>query len=227
MKTSVLSFIAAVLLTGSAVHAQKGTTQVRAGVNLANVSVTGDGEVNNANNLTSFQVGLLTDIPLGGIVHLQPGVVFTGKGAKAERGNEGDLNYYKATVNPFYVEIPATVLLKVPMSASSAFIAGAGPYLGIGVSGKRKVESALFNSERNIRFSNDDPATFNQEEGAALGVLRRFDYGLNTTVGIESRSIVLSANYGYGLAKLQSGTNNGADNNNKNRVLSFTVGIKL
>lgn len=226
MKTKILSFCAAALLLTASAKAQRGA-QLRAGVNLANISVNDAGGVNSANNLTSFQVGILTDIPLAGIVHLQPGLIYTGKGSKVERGEEGGLGYYKATVNPYYVEIPATVLVKIPLSANSRFIAGAGPYLGVGVAGKRKVESAFLNTERSIKFSNDDPTTFGEDEGAALGVLRRFDYGFNSTVGIEGKSLVLSANYGYGLAKLQSGTDNGADNNNKNRVLSFTVGFKF
>lgn len=226
MKTKLFSFCAAALLLAASANAQRGA-QLRAGVNLANISVNDEGGVNSANNLTSFQVGILTDIPLAGIVHLQPGLIYSGKGSKVERGEEGGLGYYKATVNPYYLEIPATVLLKIPLSANSRFIAGAGPYLGIGVAGKRKVESAFLNTERSIKFSNDDPTTFDEEEGAALGVLRRFDYGFNSTVGIEGKSLVLSANYGYGLAKLQSGTDNGADNNNKNRLLSFTVGFKF
>jgi hypothetical protein len=80
---------------------------------------------------------------------------------------------------------------------------------------------------RDIKFSNDDPTTFNQEEGTGLGVIRRFDYGVNGTAGIEGKSLVLGVNYGLGMAKLQSGTNSSADNNNKNRVLSITLGLKL
>jgi hypothetical protein len=57
--------------------------------------------------------------------------------------------------------------------------------------------------------------------------MKRFDYGLNGLVGIETEDIVLSANYGLGLAKLQSGSGSGDDNNNKHRVLSFTLGFKL
>ena len=227
MKTKMLTLCAAALLTTAIAQAQRPAAQIRAGINLANISTNSDGDVHSANNLTSFQVGFLTDVPLAGIVHLQPGIIFSGKGAKVERGREGSPTYYKATTNPYYVEIPATVLLKIPMGPNSSFIAGAGPYLGIGVAGKRKVESSFLNSERKIRFSNDDPTTFSQEEGAAYGVLRRFDYGLNSTVGLEGKSLVLSANYGYGLAKLQSGMNNSVDNNNKHRVLSFTVGFKL
>ena len=73
----------------------------------------------------------------------------------------------------------------------------------------------------------DDPATVNVEEGAGLGIMKRFDYGLNGTVGIEVSKLVLSANYGWGLAKLQSGSGSGDDDNNKHRVLSFSLGFKL
>jgi hypothetical protein len=82
-------------------------------------------------------------------------------------------------------------------------------------------------TENNIEFSDDDPSTFGEEEGTGLGVLKRFDYGLNGVVGVEGKSLVLSAGYGLGLAKLQSGSNSSSDNNNKHRVLNFTVGFKL
>ena len=84
-----------------------------------------------------------------------------------------------------------------------------------------------FSSEKAIEFSSDDPSTFDYEEGAGYGIIKRFDYGLNGIAGIETKNIVLSINYGLGLAKLQSGSNSSADDKNKHRVLSFTVGIKL
>lgn len=90
-----------------------------------------------------------------------------------------------------------------------------------------KTFGVAFHSERSIEFSNDDPTTFNQEEGTGLGVMKRFDYGANGVVGIAGKSLVLSANYGLGLAKLQSGSNSGTDNNNKHRVISVNVGFRL
>ena len=75
--------------------------------------------------------------------------------------------------------------------------------------------------------SNDDPTTLSAEEGAGLGIMKRFDYGINGLAGIEFAKAVLSVNYGFGLAKLQSGSSSSSDNNNKHRVLSFTLGVKL
>jgi hypothetical protein len=108
---------------------------------------------------------------------------------------------------------------------------GAGPYVAVGISGKNKVDGKLsgasFHSEKNIRWSNDDPFTLDFEEGAGYGIMKRFDYGFNGMIGIQFLHVVLSLNYGYGLAKLQSGTNSEADDENKHRVISLTVGLKL
>ncbi len=156
--------------------------------------------------LTSFQAGILGDFHLASIVYLQPGLLFTGKGTKTQSGTEGSANWYKATTNPYYLELPVTLLLKSPTGAMK-FFGGVGPYIAMGIAGKNKSEGAIFgtsfSSEKSIKWSNDDPTTLNAEEGAGFGIMKRFDYGLNGTVGIEGKSAVFSVNYGLGLAKLQ------------------------
>jgi hypothetical protein len=221
----------AFVFAGFISQAQKG--QIRAGINLANVSVTENGRVNEANQLTSFQVGIIGDIRLGvSALSLQPGLLYTGKGSKIQEGTAGQSGYYKQTFNPRYIEVPVNLVFKAPITRSTRLFVGAGPYAAIGIGGDVKTEGTnllgqVYNRERDIEFSNDDPTTFNREEGAGLGLVRRFDYGLNGTAGLEGKSIVLGVNYGLGLAKLQSGTNSGEDNNNKHRVLSFTLGFKF
>ena len=209
--------------------AQKSSAILKAGVNLANVSVTDKGGIDDAKTLTSFQVGIVGDLNVTPFLAIQPGLIFTGKGTKAQSGNQGDANFYRATTNPYYLEIPVNLVFKTP-TGPTKFFAGAGPYLGVGIAGKNKVNGSFlgttFSSEEKIKWSNDDPATTDYEEGAGLGIVKRFDYGLNGLVGIETPNLVLSANYGLGLAKLQSGDGSG-NNNNKHRVLSFTIGFKL
>jgi hypothetical protein len=165
------------------------------------------------------------------VLYFQPGIVFTGKGSKIEIGRPEENLYAKQTSNPFYIEVPANLVIKLPFNSESHFFIGAGPYGAIGVAGKAKTDMTVLgfnsNSENSIKFSNDDPSTFGEEEGVGLGVLKRFDYGVNGIIGIEGKQLVLSAGYGLGLAKLQSGTNSSQDNNNKHRVLSFTIGVKL
>jgi hypothetical protein len=231
MKIKHFAFAAAALCAGFISHAQKG--QIRAGLNLANVSVSESGRVNEANQLTSFQVGVITEIPLGtSVLNLQPGLLYTGKGSKIQEGIAGQSGYYKQTFNPRYLEVPVNLVFKAPIGSSTKLFVGAGPYAAIGIGGNVKTEGTnilgqTYTRESDISFSNDDPTTFNEEEGAGLGIIRRFDYGLNGTAGFEGRSLVLGVNYGLGLAKLQSGSNSGEDNNNKHRVLSVTLGFKF
>lgn len=229
MKIKFFSYLTVAILAVTGINAQNG--QLKAGLNLANVSVTDNGRVDDANMLTSFQVGFMGDVSLGGPVYFQPGISFSGKGSKVQRGTAGTNGYFKQTFNPYYIEVPANVIFKLPMGGAAKFFGGAGPYLGIGVGGKTETEGQTllgkYSNERNISFSDDDPTTLSDEEGAGFGIVKRFDYGLNGTAGIEGKSIVVGVNYGLGLAKLQSGSNNSVDNNNKHRVLSFTLGFKL
>jgi len=225
MKTKFIAFVSALLVISSASQAQI----LKGGVNFANISINNDGDVDDNKVLSSFQVGISGDIKIVSFLYFQPGVYFTGKGSKTQSGETTDATYYRATTNPYYVEIPANFVLKTPGAVK--FFAGAGPYIAIGVAGKNKVEGKFlgtsFNSEDKIEWSDDDPTTLNYEEGAGYGILKRFDYGLNGIAGIETKNLVLSANYGYGLAKLQSGSNSSDDDKNKHRVFSVTVGIKF
>jgi hypothetical protein len=224
-----ISFIAVAIFLAAAANAQH--ARIEAGLNLANVSVTDNGRVDDANMLTSFRVGIVGDIKLAPMLAFQPGLYYTGKGSKVQKGQPGDNAYFKQTTNPFYFEVPANIVFKFPFATESHFFVGAGPYIAMGIAGKATTDKSILgvssHTEKSIVYSNDDPTTLNEEEGTGLGVMKRFDYGANGVVGVAGKSLVLSVNYGLGLAKLQSGSNSSADNNNKHRVISFKVGFKL
>lgn len=229
MKKFILLILPLFILLSA--NAQKSSAILRGGLNLANVSITESGRIDDAKTLTSFQAGIIGDVNLSDFIALQPGLLVTGKGSKTQSGDPSDANYFKATSNPIYIEVPLNLVFKAPLGSDTKFFAGGGPYLAVGIAGKNKTEGkifgASFSSEKNIEWSNDDPTTLDYDEGAGFGILKRFDYGLNGTAGIETKAIVLSANYGFGLAKLQSGSNSSEDDFNKHRVLSFTIGFKL
>ncbi|MBC7904731.1 MAG: PorT family protein [Gemmatimonadaceae bacterium] len=228
MKTILCLALASTLATAG--FAQKSNAWIKGGLNLANVSTTSDGRIDEANMLPSFHVGLMGDIPIGGVVALQPGLLFTGKGSKTQTGNPGDNYYFKATSNPLYVEVPLNLIIKLPMAKETNFFFGAGPYAAIGVAGKNKSEGEVvgvdFSGKENIKFSDDDPTTLNNQEGAGLGRMRRFDFGLNGTVGLQLNSVLFSVNYGHGLTKINSVAKND-DDKNKHRVFSFSLGFRL
>ena len=67
MKLKILPPIAIVsLFVFTSVHSQKSFAILKGGVNFANVSTTPDGRIDNANMLTSLQVGII------GYVHIAP-----------------------------------------------------------------------------------------------------------------------------------------------------------
>jgi hypothetical protein len=209
---------------------KEGSVYLKGGLNIANISTTSGGHIDHANDLASFHAGIMGDVPLGKVLALQPGLLFTGKGSKTQTGQPGDAYYWKATSNPCYIEIPLNLVVKVPLAdKGSDFFVGAGPYAAIGIAGKNKSEGNAgplgFNSSENIKFTDVDPS--NQQESSGLGIMHRFDFGLNGTAGFELGNVLLSVNYGYGLTKVNSVPKNNTDDKNKHRVLGVSVGFKL
>lgn len=229
-KTAI--FLIAIFGLAANVKAQTSKFYLKGGFNLANISYQKDGTIDDARSLPSFHAGLMADLPIAGfLLSLQPGIQFSGKGAKFEAGNSNDATYFRSTTNPYYVEVPLNLVVNLPLiDKESKIFLGAGGYAGVGVAGKNKVDGKVFGvgfeSEDKIDWSNDDPTT-GPEEGAGIGKMKRFDYGLNATAGFAFHNLLLSVNYSHGLAKINSGSDDNADDKNKNRVLSLSVGISL
>ena len=212
----------------TAVQAQK--VYLQGGANFANITNNKNGDVQDNNTLTSFNVGIMGSLGISKIIDIETGLLFTGKGVKSESIFD-DNNYAKIKFNPYYIELPVNVLVKFPLTNSSHLFVNAGPYAAVGVAGKRKLETKLLgvssNTETDIQFNNDDPTTA-QQENASYSKIKRFDYGLNFGGGIAFKSLILKANYGLGLAKINSTqTNNSDDQKNKYRTVSISVGIPL
>ena len=207
---------------------------IQGGLNLANITKTNDGQTEDNNILPSFNVGILGRLDLAPMFALESGVLLTGHGAKAETYFSNG-NYTKSKFNPLYIQVPLNAVVKIPLGTSkdskSNVFFNAGPYAAIGIGGKSKRETKvgpfISNSESSIEFSNDDPFT-SQEEDAGYNKLKRFDFGLNFGGGFQFDHFIIKANYGLGLAKINSTeSNNTANDKNKYRTLSFSVGIPL
>lgn len=220
-KFSALSFFVLVSIcvlqaqsttTTSSATANPGGFYIKGGVNFSNISTNNDGTYNDANTLTTFNVGLIGDVPLADVLSLQPGVVLTGKGSKAHNSLLNQTNKF----NPLYIEVPVNIVVKLPVGSDSRFFFGAGPYGALGVGGKSKTTGDLINESHNIKFgdSNGDD-------------LKSFDFGLNGLAGIEISRLMLGVNYGLGLSKIGPIQDNDSNDKNKYRVFSVNVGIRF
>ncbi len=223
-------FLGLVLTTAVALST-KAQVYVQGGLNLANITKTKDGQTEKNNILPSFNVGVLGRLPITTMFSLESGLLLTGRGSKAETYFNGGNDYVKTKFNPLYIEMPLNAVVKIPLEKESNVFFNAGPYVAVGIGGKSRQESKfgplMTSSTSNIKFSNDDPFT-SEEEDAGYDRLKRFDVGLNFGGGFQFGRIMLKANYGLGLTKINSTeSNNNADDKNKYRTLSFSVGIPL
>jgi hypothetical protein len=209
-----------------------GGVYLKGGLNIANISTNSDGTVSDANNLSSFHVGFIADVPLASVLSFQTGLMLTGKGAKTDiyYGTTTDDNYYKLKTNPLYIELPANLVIKIPMGSDARLFVGAGPYIAMGIGGKttgqRKALGVTSDYSQDIQFNDDDPTTSEQED-ASVNKLRRFDYGINALAGIEVQRFMIGVNYGWGLSKISSADNSNDNDKNKFRTLSVSLGIRL
>jgi len=230
--TLILAFISFFTLSLSAQKdgEKDNRSYIKAGLNIANVTISDDGHIENANNLFSFHAGIVKDLRVAPMLYLQPGVLFTSKGLKSSSGKSTDASYFTATTNPNYIEVPLNIMVKLPINKSKLFF-GAGPYGAVAVGGKNKAEGKIlgvaFESEKKIKFGD-----YNEEDGTTIedftgiGKMQRFDYGINATIGFEASHMFLSGNYGYGMQNIQSISNSETEVN-KHRVISISLGFRL
>ncbi len=223
-----LFFSSVLAVFAFAAHSQ---VYVQGGLNLANITKTNSGETFNANNLATFNAGVLARFGLSETFDLESGILFNGHGSKTET-NFSNGDYVRTKFNPMYLEVPLNVLFKVPFNTSGpGFFVNAGPYIAVGIAGKSKFDSKIAgitaSSSNNIKFSNDDPLTSEQDD-AAYNKLKRFDYGLNFGAGVDLSKVLIKVNYGLGLAKINSTqSDNSSNDKNKFRTWSLSVGIPL
>ncbi|SHM42099.1 porin family protein [Chitinophaga sp. CF418] len=228
MKKIILSFAALAISFGAMSQVRLG---VKGGWNLSTISVDNNGSVDKDRSLSGYHIGLIADVPLvPRILSFQPGVFYTTKGAKLESGdkdNSATVPYRKYTTRPQYIEVPLNIVGKIPVGANTRLFAGVGPYLAFGVAGKNKVSTTLAgvttSTESKIKWDDDTPF-HDGDPNQGLDKYKRFDWGGNVQVGAEFRNFLVSAQYGHGFGKINSGGDDSRNDKNKNRVFSVSLG---
>jgi hypothetical protein len=106
------------------------------------------------------------------------------------------------------LQVPVNVLYHVPAVVGD-FYFGAGPFLGMGVSGKEKVRINGTEQSEDVKFGSGD------EE------VKRTEFGANAIVGFKFKTgFLINANYDLGLSNIT----NDDTGKLKNRVFGISVG---
>lgn len=219
MKTKVVAIISACLLGTFISQAQSGkaggtTFGVRAGVNFQNLN----GEDIAGNDLDNkikvgFHVGVNAEIPLADEFYLQPGVLFSTKGAKADDADD-------TKINIGYIEVPVNFLYK-PELGDGKLLLGVGPYVGFGVGGKIKSNDG----DVDLKFDSE------AEPAEAYRTLKRFDFGGNLLFGYEfSNRFSAQLNAQLGLANIMPdvrGVGDLGDAKIKNTGFGISLGYRF
>jgi hypothetical protein len=164
------------------VNTRKTTFGVRAGMNFQNINGK-DGAGNKLQHdlTTGFNAGINAEMPLGGGMYLQPGILFTQKGAKLEQSSD------KVKLN--YIDIPVNLVYK-PILGKGNMVLGFGPYVGFGLGGKREYA----NTESDVTFSNETVSSLDYSR------FKKVDAGANFLAGYEfSNKLSLQLNTQLGL----------------------------
>jgi hypothetical protein len=203
---------------------------IKGGVNFANITFSDNGETSSNNVLPSFNAGAYLDLPLGEGIALQPGLMLEGKGEKINYSSSAVNTDYTIKVNPIYLEVPVNFVGKVPVGKEAHLLLGLGPYAAFGIAGRVKGDGTILgvstSGSSDIKWDDDTP--FNSgDKNQGYDKLKRFDYGANFMAGFELGNVTLTANYGLGLAKVPSGSNNSDDDKYKNRVFGISLGFLL
>jgi hypothetical protein len=177
----------------------------KAGVNIANVTVKNDPLNGSYKSLIGFHIGITAEVPLSEKLFFEPALLFSTKGFKF------DNPLIKGSTNINNLELPLNLTYKFDVSSLKLF-ALAGPYVGLALSGKTKVDGQ---DSESIKIGN------NKDEDK----YKPLDFGLNLGAGVEIRNITIGIQYGFGLASISTTTAN--DFSMKNNVIGISVGYKF
>ena len=235
--------LAAMLLTGiTATSAQSfgdmfGTDQkgkisygVRAGLNISNIGGEYGPDSDDKLNLDSragFHIGGIVDIPITNGFYVQPGLLFTTRGAK-ESYSYSETGYSEEATTkykPMYLEIPVLASFRADVSRSVNVQVNVGPHFAFGLGGKCKYEYS--DSDGN---SESDKAPFFGEssESEEHYGMKRFDFGLTFGAGVTiKKHYYVGIAYDLGLVNMAIEKEWGKEAKFHNRNFSIQVGYNF
>ena len=200
MKTKIVIVTALAFLITANVFAQDNPISfgARAGVNFYNLTgKDADGTKYSNKLIVGVNIGANVEIPVATDFYVQPGLLFTTKGAKSKTSDA------KTTLS--YLELPINFLYK-PALGDGKLLLGFGPYLALGVGGKTKAGGT----------------STSVEWGSDPDQIKRFDAGANLLAGYElSNRLSFQLNAGLGLINLA----NRPEGDNKSSLKNTGFGI--
>jgi len=207
MKKIILSSL--LVLAVSFTYAQKAEFGVKGGLNSSNFS--GDTDGTDFKSRVGFNVGVFAAIKLSEKITLQPEILYSTQGAKAENVTApvddilftGDIKF-----NLSYINVPVMIKYYV----ADKFNLEAGPQIGFLTSAKTSTKLDGYSQS----FDDDAKKYFES-----------VDFGLNFGAGYDfTKNVSAGVRYNLGLSNILK-TEPGDNSESQNSVFSLSVGYKF
>lgn len=205
-----LSFVA--ILITIALDSSGQTFCIKGGLNLSDTHFIIDDGFDEPKMNPGFHLGPVMELDLNNDFSIETGFLITTKGFKINSSlpdETGVEETYKVNTNLYYIDVPFNIKAKLRLNGFEIY-GSAGPYMGIGIKGKGKLELGDEKETSTIKFGPDEN-------------VKRLEFGLNFGGGLEFSHFLFGLNYGLGLTNTSQQEGVKA----KNRVLSISVGYKF
>ncbi len=211
-------------------HKGKISYGIRAGLNVSNIAGEygpDSGDKLDLDSRVGFHVGGVVDIPITNGFYVQPGLLFTTRGAKDKYtySESGYSEESSAKYRPMYLQIPVLASFRADVSESVNIQVNVGPHFAFGLGGKCKSEysdsDGLSDSEKYPFFGT---STENEEHFGA----KRFDVGLSFGAGVTFRKhYYIGIVYDLGLMNMAIDKEWSKDAKFHNRNFSIQLGYNF
>ena len=203
--------VAALAIMSSSVAMAQVSYGIKAGLNLNKTNAEDIPANYEQTNYASLFLTGYAEVGLGKGFALQPGLSLQSKGDKYKEN--GDV---VATWNVMSIEVPVNLMYYIPTGNSGSVFLGAGPYVGVNISGKNKLEKdwlGMKAGEVDMTFTGDDR------------MQNLIDAGANFLLGYKlANGFLINAEYGLGIADLHPREKN---DHLHNYTIRFGVGFQF
>ena len=155
------------------------------GVNLSTITLNSKAISSNPETPVGIHFGGYFEIPITGHLNFEPEFLFSAKGSNYK------IDSVEHSLSPIYIEIPVIIAYSLG-SETFKFTVFAGPYFACGVGGYKIEPGGEMNK---ISYGSGESND-----------LKFLDAGLNFGAGLNIRGLLISAQYGLGLANIAPST---------------------
>ena len=183
------------------------TIGLQAGLNLASQSI-GSSESGGFTISTSskagFIIGGVAQFPLSKFIAFRPELNYIQKGSKTSDGTTDE----SVIIALNYLDLPLNFIYSSDARKGQVFF-GAGPTIGLGMSGYTKIKSGAQELSVDIKFDGKSEDEVTDE----YGHLKALDFGFNILAGYKfSQGLFVNTGYTFGLSNISTAVENSLKN---------------